>query len=136
MIRETMRLCPILPEGSEVDVVNVTYALHPRGAVLSAVFENGLSEALHANGFSSSARILRNFSTPDSEQERLVNELQRCANLAAGALTKRIILIEVGGQVRKLDTPCAASLVDSDRAQRPSAWSLLYSGQSFASRFR
>lgn len=136
VIRETMRLCPILPEGSEVDVVNITYALHPRGAVLSAVFENGLSEALHANGFSSSARILRNFSTPDSEQEGLVNELQKCANLAAGALTKRIILIEVGGQVRKLDTPCAASLVDSDRAQRPSAWSLLYSGQSFASRFR
>jgi hypothetical protein len=125
VIRETVRLCSMLPGGSEVDVINVTHSLYPRVQVLA----NGLSEALHANGFSPSARILRNFSAPDSEQQRLVAELLRCGNPAVEAPRTRTILMQEGGQILKLDTACASGIVDSDRAMRPSAWGLLYAGQ-------
>jgi hypothetical protein len=49
VIAETMR------------VVNVTQALAPR----APVFLGGMSEALNANGWSTSIRILRNYSAPD-----------------------------------------------------------------------
>jgi hypothetical protein len=125
VVRETMRLCATLPAGSEVDVINLTHSLQPRGVV----FANGLSEALHANGLSSSVRILRNFSAADAEQQRLIAELQQCVDPRPDALKNRTMLIESGGQILKLDPGCASSLVDDDRAQRPSAWGLLYSGQ-------
>lgn len=120
VVRETMRLCSALPAGSEVDVINVTQSL----GLYAAVFSNGLSEALYANGLSSSVRVLRNFSVNDSEEQRLVAKLLRCVGPLRDAAKNRTILIEAGGQILKLDTGCASSLVDSDRAQRPNAWGL------------
>ena len=125
IVRDTIRQCSTLPPGSEVDIINVTHTLRPR----IAVFANGLSEALHANGLSRSARILRNFSTPDAQQQRLVGQLLQCSNPPPEAARKRTILIEVGGAIRKLDSGCASTLVESDRVQRPNAWDVLYSGQ-------
>jgi hypothetical protein len=122
VIGQTMRLCSRLPAGSEVDFVNVTHSLHP----LTPVFANGLSESLHANGLPSSLRILRNFASPDSEQQRLVANLMRCDTLPPEAVRSRTMLIDVGGRILKLDTGCASGLVDSDRAQRPMAWNQLY----------
>jgi len=126
MIRETMLLCATVPPPSEVDVVNVTHSFRP---YMVPVFANGLSEALHANGLSSSVRILRNFSTPDAEQQRLAAQLLRCADPPPDAIRNRTIVIEVGGGIFKLDAGCASTLVDSDRAVRPGTWDLLHSGQ-------
>ena len=125
VIRETMRLSSTLPAGSEADFINITHSLRPHGAV----FANGLHEALHANGFPYSVRIVRNFSAPDSTQQTLVAELQRCVAAQQHTLQNRTILIEVGGQILKLDTGCASSLVDSDQMRRPSAWEVIYTQQ-------
>jgi len=112
VIQETMRLCSMLPAGSEVDIINVT-------------FGNGLREALRANGLSGSLRILRNSSTSDSQQQRLVAELLRCAGPAVNTARKQTFLMEEGGRILRLDSECASSLVDSDRARRPGAWDSL-----------
>lgn len=125
VIRETVGLCSKLPLDSEVDIINVTHSLRPRGAV----FANGLSEALHANGLSSSLRIVRNFATSDSEQRKLAADVLRCAAAPPGAAKNRTILLEFGGQIHLLDTGCVSTLVDSDRVKRPNAWDILSSGQ-------
>jgi hypothetical protein len=52
--------------------------------------------------------------------------LGHCYDRAAGVANNRTILIELGGQVQKLDAACASSLVDSDRAARPLSWNQLY----------
>jgi hypothetical protein len=115
VIEETMRHGSTLAAGGEVDVINTK-------------FGNGLSEALHANGFSPSVRILQNAAAPGLEQERLVTGLRRCTNPPLDSASNRAILMEAGGQILKLDVRCASSLVDSDRVQRPKAWDLIYSG--------
>lgn len=112
VIQETMRLCWMLPAGSQVDVINVN-------------FGNGLREALHANGLSTSVRILRNSSGSDSQQQRLVAELLRCAGPALSPVRERTFLMEEGGRMLRLDTECASSLVDSDRVRRPGDWDFL-----------
>ena len=116
VIEETMRLCSTLAVGGEVDVINTK-------------FGNGLSEALHANGFSPSVRILKNAQVPGLEQQRLVAGLLRCTDPPLESASNRTILIEISGRILKLDSRCASSLVDADRVQRPSAWDLHYSGQ-------
>jgi hypothetical protein len=125
VVRETTLLCSAIPTGSELDVINVTRALDPLGTV----FINGLSEALYASGLPSSVRILRNFSAPDSQQQRLVADLLRCAIPSQDGVKGRTMVIETGGHVLKLDPECASAIVDADRAQRPDAWALLDSVQ-------
>jgi hypothetical protein len=123
VIGETMRLRSRLPAGSEVDFINLTHSYRPTGMVLS----NGLSEALHANGFPHSVRIVRNFSAPESEQQKLVAGLARCEGQSApDPASNRTILIQAGGQLEKLDPGCASNIVDADRTQRALSWDQLY----------
>lgn len=122
VIRETMSCCARLAAGSEVDFVNVTHSLRPRGQV----FANGLSEALHGYGFPLPVRIWRNFSEPVPEQAGLVAELLRCGAAPSDPSSGRIVLVEDRGQLFHVDTGCASTLVDSDRARRRQAWALLF----------
>jgi hypothetical protein len=123
VLRETMRLCTQLPAGSEVDFINITHSYRPNVAFVLA---NGLSEALHAHAFPASIRIVRNFSAPEPEQQKLVSELGHCHDRATEVMDNRAILIELDGQLQKLDAACASTLVDSDRAARSLSWNQLY----------
>jgi len=118
VIRETMRTCSMLPPRSEVAIVNVTPS-----------FATGLGEALYANGLSRSVRILRNLSVCEPEQQTIVGKMLQCVATRPDSVKNRVILLESDGKMLKLDTGCASSLVDLDRAQRPGAWALLSSGQ-------
>jgi hypothetical protein len=118
VIRETMRTCSMLPARSEVAIINLTHS-----------FSTGLLEALYANGLSRSARVWRNFSAPDLEQQAVVGKMLRCVAARSGRARDYAILVESDGKMLKLDTECASSLVDQDRAQRPGAWALLSPGK-------
>lgn len=125
VVTETVRLCPKLPDSAEVDFVNMTHTLGP----VAPVFSSGLPGSLHANGFPPSVRILRDFSQPDSaDQRRLVERLEQCPAGAPAGPAARTVLVKAGDGLLKPDTACASPIVDQDRSQRPAAWAFLDSG--------
>ena len=103
--------------------INVTHSLQPRGAV----FANGLSEALHAYGLPSSARIVRNFTVPDWEQRRLVTDLLQCANPPIDPVKNRVAVLEFGGHSPTWHTLFKRGRHRSGAATR--GVDILYSGQ-------
>ncbi len=119
IIRQTVQASSRLPAVGEVDLINVTSFLGP---YIVPVFPTSLGGALQGNGLSPTIRILQNSKEDSPKQHTLTSKLQACLGASAFGPGDRIVLIALDGQLRSVDTRCAAPLIDADRSQRPTAW--------------
>lgn len=113
VLGEAVRLAPTLEPSSEVAFVNLTAGL-----------ANGLDGALRSRGFPASVRLLREVVCAGCpEQERLLAQLRACdASPSVGAVGPRVVLLELGTRLVRLEPGCAFRAIDRDRRQRPYAW--------------
>ena len=120
---QTIQASSRLSRAGEIDLINQTTFLSP---YVVSVFANGLDGALRGNGLPSRLRVLANFASTEPLQQSLVNQMRNCIEPRADP-QNRIIRLTIDHRLVQVDGRCAASLIDSDRAQRPSAWRLFTS---------